>query len=79
VRTRPGFPVGLEETVCGQPDLQWGFQAACRILRHTCSDVSGMSRSTMPRGVPPPRTTVGTSGLLVDGCRIEIDLIGAVG
>jgi len=28
---------------------------------------------------PPPRTTVGTSGLLVDGCRIEIDLIGAVG
>src|SRR5262245_34847499 len=51
VRTRPGFPVGLEETVCGQPDLQWGFQAACRILRHTCSDVSGMSRSTMPRGV----------------------------
>ena len=28
---------------------------------------------------PPPRTTVGTSGLLVDGCRIEIDLIGIVG
>ena len=27
----------------------------------------------------PPRTTVGTSGLLVDGSRIEIDLIGAVG
>ena len=27
---------------------------------------------------PPPRTTVGTSGLLVDGCRIEIDLIGVV-
>ena len=25
---------------------------------------------------PPPRTTVGTTGLLVDGCRIEIDLIG---
>lgn len=29
---------------------------------------------------PPPRTTVGTSGLLVEGCRVEIDLIGiAVG
>jgi reactive intermediate/imine deaminase len=28
---------------------------------------------------PPPRSTVGTSGLLVDGCRIEIDLIGVVG
>jgi reactive intermediate/imine deaminase len=27
---------------------------------------------------PPPRTTVGTSGLLVDGCRVEIDLIGVV-
>jgi enamine deaminase RidA (YjgF/YER057c/UK114 family) len=25
---------------------------------------------------PPPRTTVGTSALLVEGCRIEIDLIG---
>lgn len=25
---------------------------------------------------PPPRTTVGTSGLLVEGCRVEIDLIG---
>jgi reactive intermediate/imine deaminase len=25
---------------------------------------------------PPPRTTVGTSGLLVDGCRVEIDLVG---
>ena len=28
---------------------------------------------------PPARTTVGTSGLLIDGCRIEIDLIGVVG
>lgn len=28
---------------------------------------------------PPPRTTVGTPGLLVPGCRIEIDLIGIVG
>jgi enamine deaminase RidA (YjgF/YER057c/UK114 family) len=27
---------------------------------------------------PPPRTTIGTSGLLVDGCRIEIDLVGVV-
>jgi enamine deaminase RidA (YjgF/YER057c/UK114 family) len=27
---------------------------------------------------PPPRTTVGTSGLLVEGCLIEIDLIGCV-
>jgi reactive intermediate/imine deaminase len=27
---------------------------------------------------PPPRSTVGTSGLLVDGCRVEIDLIGVV-
>jgi enamine deaminase RidA (YjgF/YER057c/UK114 family) len=26
--------------------------------------------------VPPPRTTVGTTGLLVEGCRVEIDLIG---
>jgi enamine deaminase RidA (YjgF/YER057c/UK114 family) len=25
---------------------------------------------------PPPRTTIGTSGLLVEGCRVEIDLIG---
>lgn len=25
---------------------------------------------------PPPRTTVGTTGLLVEGCRVEIDLIG---
>ena len=25
---------------------------------------------------PPPRTTVGISGLLVEGCRVEIDLIG---
>ena len=28
---------------------------------------------------PPPRTTVGTTGLLVEGCRVEIDLIGVVG
>jgi reactive intermediate/imine deaminase len=28
---------------------------------------------------PPPRSTVGTSGLLIEGCRIEIDLIGVVG
>jgi enamine deaminase RidA (YjgF/YER057c/UK114 family) len=27
---------------------------------------------------PPPRTTVGTSGLLVEGCRVEIDLVGIV-
>jgi reactive intermediate/imine deaminase len=27
---------------------------------------------------PPPRSTVGTPGLLVDGCHIEIDLIGVV-
>jgi reactive intermediate/imine deaminase len=27
---------------------------------------------------PPPRSTVGTSGLLVEGCRVEIDLIGIV-
>jgi enamine deaminase RidA (YjgF/YER057c/UK114 family) len=27
---------------------------------------------------PPPRSTVGTSGLLVDRCRVEIDLIGVV-
>lgn len=27
---------------------------------------------------PPPRSTIGTSGLLVDGCRIEIDLVGVV-
>jgi reactive intermediate/imine deaminase len=27
---------------------------------------------------PPPRSTVGTSGLLVDGCRVEIDLIAVV-
>jgi enamine deaminase RidA (YjgF/YER057c/UK114 family) len=26
--------------------------------------------------VPPPRTTVETTGLLVEGCRVEIDLIG---
>ena len=25
---------------------------------------------------PPPLTTVGISGLLVEGCRVEIDLIG---
>ena len=25
---------------------------------------------------PPPRTTVGIPGLLVEGCRVEIDLIG---
>lgn len=25
---------------------------------------------------PPPRTTVGTTALLVEGCRVEIDLIG---
>jgi len=25
---------------------------------------------------PPPRTTVGISGLLVEGCRVAIDLIG---
>jgi enamine deaminase RidA (YjgF/YER057c/UK114 family) len=29
--------------------------------------------------IPPPRSTIGTSGLLVDGCRIEIDLVGVVG
>ena len=29
--------------------------------------------------VPPPRTTVGTSGLLVEGTRIEIDLIASKG
>jgi enamine deaminase RidA (YjgF/YER057c/UK114 family) len=28
---------------------------------------------------PPPRSTVETSGLLIDGCRIEIDLIGVAG
>jgi enamine deaminase RidA (YjgF/YER057c/UK114 family) len=27
---------------------------------------------------PPPRTTVGTSGLLVEGAKIEIDVIGAM-
>jgi enamine deaminase RidA (YjgF/YER057c/UK114 family) len=27
---------------------------------------------------PPPRTTVGTTGLLVDGARVEIDVIAAV-
>ena len=27
---------------------------------------------------PPPRTTVGTTGLLVEGCRVEIDLVGIV-
>ena len=27
---------------------------------------------------PPPRTTVGTTGLLVPGCLVEIDLIAAV-
>lgn len=27
---------------------------------------------------PPPRTTVGTTGLLVPGCLVEIDLIGVV-
>jgi enamine deaminase RidA (YjgF/YER057c/UK114 family) len=27
---------------------------------------------------PPPRTTVGTSGLLVEGCRVEIDLVATV-
>lgn len=29
--------------------------------------------------IPPPRTTVGTTGLLVPGCRVEIDLIGVAG
>jgi enamine deaminase RidA (YjgF/YER057c/UK114 family) len=28
---------------------------------------------------PPPRTTVGTTGLLVPGCRVEIDLIAVAG
>jgi enamine deaminase RidA (YjgF/YER057c/UK114 family) len=28
---------------------------------------------------PPPRTTVGTSGLLIKDALIEIDLIGVVG
>ncbi|HJM42733.1 MAG TPA: RidA family protein, partial [Nitrospinota bacterium] len=28
---------------------------------------------------PPPRTTVGTTGLLVPGCKVEIDLIGVAG
>jgi enamine deaminase RidA (YjgF/YER057c/UK114 family) len=28
---------------------------------------------------PPPRTTVGTSGLLVNGCRVEIDLVAVTG
>jgi enamine deaminase RidA (YjgF/YER057c/UK114 family) len=28
---------------------------------------------------PPPRTTVGTTGLLIDDCRIEIDLMGVAG
>ncbi|MFQ5692782.1 MAG: RidA family protein, partial [Nitrospinota bacterium] len=27
---------------------------------------------------PPPRTTVGTTGLLVPGCRVEIDLIAVL-
>jgi enamine deaminase RidA (YjgF/YER057c/UK114 family) len=27
---------------------------------------------------PPPRTTVGTTGLLVPGCLVEIDLIAAM-
>ena len=29
-------------------------------------------------GTPPPRTTVGTTGLLVPGCLVEIDLIAAM-
>ncbi|PYO02310.1 MAG: hypothetical protein DMD91_04705 [Candidatus Rokuibacteriota bacterium] len=29
-------------------------------------------------GAPPPRTTVGTTGLLVPGCLVEIDLIAAM-
>ena len=28
--------------------------------------------------VPPPRTTIGTTGLLVPGCLVEIDLVAAV-
>ena len=28
---------------------------------------------------PPPRTTVGTTGLLVPGCKVEIDLIAVKG
>jgi len=27
---------------------------------------------------PPPRSTVGTTGLLVPGCLVEIDLIAAM-
>ncbi len=27
---------------------------------------------------PPPRTTVGTTGLLVPGCLVEIDLVGVM-
>ena len=27
---------------------------------------------------PPPRTTIGTTGLLVPGCLVEIDLIAAM-
>jgi enamine deaminase RidA (YjgF/YER057c/UK114 family) len=27
---------------------------------------------------PPPRTTIGTSGLLVEGARVEIDVIGTI-
>jgi enamine deaminase RidA (YjgF/YER057c/UK114 family) len=27
---------------------------------------------------PPPRTTIGTSGLLVEGARVEIDVIGSI-
>ena len=28
---------------------------------------------------PPPRTTVGTTGLLAPGCKVEINLIGVAG
>src|SRR5438445_552919 len=29
-------------------------------------------------GTPPPRTTVGTTGLLVPGCLVEVDLVAAM-
>jgi reactive intermediate/imine deaminase len=91
-RTHPNFPYyGSDiklQTEYILKNLKRTFEAAGSSLDHVVkaqvfmtdlADFNGMDEVWKRYfRVPPPRTTVGTSGLLVKDTRVEIDLIGYV-
>jgi reactive intermediate/imine deaminase len=91
-RTDPEFPYyGSDiklQTAYVLKNLKRTFEAAGSSLDHVVkaqvfmtdlADFNGMDEVWQRYfKVPPPRTTVGTSGLLVKDTRVEIDLIGYV-